>query len=151
MLKIRLALLVSTAVYAIVANSQSWKNRAPLISKYATDGQPVSLTCRKPPPGNVGWYRLKGGYVSHLNVDPRIQISAKGTLYFSYVNIMDTAVYKCSVTNSSTIQLGSPVQLNVTKGNAADTWPVLMYSSETTDATQGQAATQQCIFSGRCS
>ncbi|XP_046567863.1 brother of CDO-like [Haliotis rubra] len=85
----------------------------------------------------------------NLNVDPRIQISAKGTLYFLYVNIMDTAVYQCGVTTSSTIQLGSPVQLNVTKGNVADTSPVLMYSSETTDATQGQAVTQQCIFSGR--
>ncbi|XP_046567861.1 leucine-rich repeat-containing protein 4-like [Haliotis rubra] len=121
MLKIRLALLLLTAVYAIVANSQSWNNRAPLISKYATDGQPVSLTCRKPPPGNVGWFRLKGGDVSKINVDPRIQISAKGTLYFSYVNIMDTAVYKCGVTISSTIQLGSPVQLNVTTGTLINT------------------------------
>ncbi|XP_048248227.1 hemicentin-2-like isoform X1 [Haliotis rufescens] len=151
MLKIPLAILVMTAAYDTVANSHSWKERAPLMTKNATDGQPVSLTCRTPPPGKVKWFKIAGpeGKLFQVNVDPRIQISTRGTLHFAHVNILDTAVYKCSVSGFSTIELGSPVQLYVTKGNIADTWPTLLCSSETTHATLGQDVSLQCIFSGR--
>ncbi|XP_046377754.2 neural cell adhesion molecule L1-like [Haliotis rufescens] len=119
------------------------------ITKNVTEGQPVSLTCRDPPGGKISWFQNCGKKCAQISTDSRRQIDQEGTLHFSHVNVMDTALYKCSVSDGNTMKLGSPVQLNVKEGEAKDRVPTLLKSSGNTDAKVGKDVTLQCIFSAR--
>ncbi|XP_048242684.1 uncharacterized protein LOC125374910 [Haliotis rufescens] len=116
MWKLKLPTLVTLAVCCCAAESASWSDRAPLITQYGCEGLPLSLTCRKPPPGRIIWFKITDTkQVMQITPDHRIKIDVKGTLQFSSVNVKDTAVYKCGVSIKSTITLGSPVNLKVIK------------------------------------
>ncbi|XP_071092214.1 uncharacterized protein [Haliotis cracherodii] len=117
MWKLKLTTLVILAVRCCAAESAPWSDRAPLITQYACEGLPLSLTCRKRPPGRIiGWFKMTGtNKLSQITPDHRMKIDVKGTLQFSSVNVTDTAVYKCSVSGINTITLGSQVNLTVIK------------------------------------
>ncbi|XP_071098526.1 contactin-2-like [Haliotis cracherodii] len=137
--------LIAITVYHIAASK--WD--VPMITNNVTEGQPVSLTCRDPPGGRISWFQNCGNKCAQITTEPRRQIDQEGTLHFSYVTVTDTALYKCSVSGSDTMRLGSPVQLNVKEGEAKDKVPTLLKSSGNNDAKVGKDVTLQCIFSGR--
>ncbi|XP_046373601.2 neurofascin-like [Haliotis rufescens] len=116
-----------------------------LMPQNITEGTPVSLPCRLS--GRINWFRGAKQIIG----DPRRQMDRHGNLHFSYVDVSDTAVYKCSRASNSKVKLVNPVHLNVIKaaGKVKDAMPKLQYSSGTTHVTLGQDVTQQCIFSGR--
>ncbi|XP_046567799.1 contactin-2-like [Haliotis rubra] len=145
-MNLKLTLIAMTTVYQIAANQ--WN--APLLTKNVTGGQSVSMTCRDPPKGRLSWYKIDEAGTSQISNDRRKQTDQKGTLHFVYVEVTDTGKYKCGSSIGSSINLGSPVQLNVKEGETNSNVPVkLLRSTGNTSANLGEDVTLECIFGGR--